>query len=99
MHTTGRITAPFTDEQVAALNSYQMDGRFHPFTCGGSRDDAAHEAARAEHGLPEPGILVARREGWTCPGCGYTQSWAHAAMATPLGVPAAMTSASAPREA
>lgn len=34
------IEAPFTDEQVIALNEYQESGRFHPFTCANDGDDA-----------------------------------------------------------
>jgi hypothetical protein len=61
------ITAPWTPEQVAALNRYQQDGRYHPFTCGKSGSD----------------LLVAAADGWHClaPGCTYTQHWAHAFMA------------------
>jgi hypothetical protein len=29
-----KITAPWTPEQVEALNAYQQLGMFHPFTCG-----------------------------------------------------------------
>jgi hypothetical protein len=28
------IEAPWTDEQVAALNRHQAKGEYHPFTCG-----------------------------------------------------------------
>ena len=35
---SGRVVAPFDDEQVAALNAYQGAGVFHPFTCGACRD-------------------------------------------------------------
>lgn len=54
-------TAPFTDDEVDALNLYQASGVFHPFTCAnGDRFD-----------------LVASNSGWKCPYCGYTQDWAH----------------------
>ncbi len=76
-----RITAPFTPAQVDALNAYQREGRFHPFTCGGDRGDAAHAAEAEASGSGEPGLLVATPEGFRCPACSYTQPWAHAAMA------------------
>jgi hypothetical protein len=74
------LTAPFTSEQVDALNAFQKSGRMHPFTCGG------------EHVSGGP-YLVARRDGWHCSdpyaeGCGYTQNWAHAFMADPGAWPA-----------
>jgi phosphoglucomutase len=76
-----RIDAPFSDEQVAALNHYQRQGFFHPFTCG--EDDAEHveyaEANRDRH----VGLLVASRDGWHCPVCQYTQTWAHRFMTQP----------------
>lgn len=53
--------APFTDEQIAALNQFQADGRFHPYTCG---NDSTHAN------------LVATRDGWICPDCDYRQAWA-----------------------
>jgi hypothetical protein len=61
------IKAPFTREQVNALNSWQQ--RFHPFTCGGNRKDEKH--------LDGQGILVATPDGWVCPYCDYKQDWAH----------------------
>lgn len=30
-----KLKAPFTEEQVIALNKYQEFGQFHPFTCSG----------------------------------------------------------------
>lgn len=65
-----RIVPPWSPDQVAALNRYQKDGRFHPFTCGSSGDD----------------VLVATTDGWHCPtpGCTYQQHWAHAFMAEAL---------------
>lgn len=72
---TDRIYAPFTPEQVAALNHWQTRGGMHPFTCG------------AEHDGPAP-TLIAEADGWHCPGtltatCDYRQDWAHAFMAEP----------------
>lgn len=83
---TDQIRAPWTPEQVAALNRFQREGGMHPFTCGG------------EHapGLP---VLVARIDGWHCSdpygeGCDYRQDWAHPFMADPDAWP--QTPASAP---
>jgi fido (protein-threonine AMPylation protein) len=61
-----RIDAPFTPEQVQALNEYQEKLCFHPFTCG----NGSHHR-----------ILVATPDGWVCRDCDYTQNWAHAFMA------------------
>jgi hypothetical protein len=62
-----KAKAPWTAEQVDALNRWQRAGWVHPFTCtghegGGDRD------------------LVATRRGWICCHCDYTQDWAHAFM-------------------
>lgn len=63
------LNAPWTPEQVEALNARQRDGKFHPYTCGsGNRTDSAH--------LDGTGILVATAGGWVCPYCDYRQSWA-----------------------
>jgi hypothetical protein len=67
----GIVEAPWTDQQVAALNRWQHAGHVHAFTC-----PSHHEESR---------ILIARSDGWHCPGCGYTQTWAHAMMT--LGPP------------
>jgi hypothetical protein len=72
---TDQIRAPWTPEQVAALNRFQLRGGMHPFTCG------------ASHAGPSP-ALVARPDGWHCPGtyrapCDYRQDWAHRFMADP----------------
>jgi ribosomal protein S27AE len=63
---TGTIVAPWTDEQVAALNRFQTCGFVHEFTCGND-----HAGGR---------VLVAHRDGWQCPSCNYTQNWAHRLM-------------------
>lgn len=57
-----KITTPFSEEQVKALNAYQETGVFHPFTCG---IDSRHRD------------LVATPDGWICPDCFYKQNWAH----------------------
>ncbi|GLP64265.1 hypothetical protein TUSST3_08850 [Streptomyces sp. TUS-ST3] len=66
------IRAPWTPEQVDALNAFQRRGGMHPFTCGG------------EH-TPASPALVAYTDGWRCPqpygeSCDYRQDWAHAFM-------------------
>lgn len=55
-----QVRAPFTAEQVANINEYQEQGRFHPFTCGG-------EKCRE--------TLVAHEDGLHCPKCDYRQFW------------------------
>lgn len=67
------IFAPWTDEQVAALNRFQVESGMHPFTCGGTRFDEKH----GDTGWR----LIATRGGWICSGCDYTQDWAHTHMA------------------
>lgn len=63
-----KIVAPFTEEQVKALNGWQQWGQTHSFTC------PAHST--------EP--LKAKTDGWHCEiaDCGYTQNWAHDFMAS-----------------
>ncbi|MFF7527322.1 hypothetical protein [Streptomyces pseudovenezuelae] len=73
---TDIIRAPWTPDQVAALNEFQHRGGVHPFTCGG------------DHAPGSP-VLIAREDGWHCPQpygepCDYTQDWAHAFMADRL---------------
>lgn len=51
----------FTPEEVKSLNEYQRSKYWHPFTCGNGCDVN----------------LIASVEGWSCPGCEYTQDWAH----------------------
>jgi hypothetical protein len=63
------IRAPFTPEQVEALNRYQQGGWMHPFTCGRCRDRLG--------GGPYQRSLVATEAGWVCETCDYTQDWAH----------------------
>lgn len=61
-----RIRAPFTPEQVDALNAHQADGRMHPYTCV------------QWHGEPaDRRDLVATTRGWICRYCDYQQDWAH----------------------
>jgi hypothetical protein len=77
---TDLIHAPWTAEQVTALNAFQHHGRMHPFTCG------------ATHASGQSPVLVATNSGWVCPDpqCVYRQDWAHAFMAAPaVSVPSA----------
>lgn len=63
------LKAPWTDEQVAALNRYQAGRWMHPFTCGGHN-------CRSN--------LLATNAGWICPNCNnYKQDWAHEFMTDP----------------
>jgi hypothetical protein len=68
---TGKITAPFTDDQVKSLNAYQVSGVMHPFTCAHCRDQLGTYA----DGVFNDRLLVATNEGWTCPTCDTTQDW------------------------
>ncbi|MFJ3200968.1 hypothetical protein [Streptomyces sp. NPDC086989] len=70
---TEPITAPWTSEQVQALNDYQERGDMHPYTCG-----ALHPSGRSP-------VLDATHSGWVCPdpACGYTQDWAWAIATRP----------------
>jgi hypothetical protein len=72
----GQICAPFTPEQVEALNEFQTAGQMHPFTCA-NRGDEGHIRREGS----DLGQLIATPNGWTCPDCDYTQDWAHDFMA------------------
>ncbi len=67
--TPGIIEAPFTTQQVAAINAHQRS-RFHPLTCcsavnpNNCRDRFGVEAR-----------LVALRDGLFCETCDYVQTW------------------------
>ncbi|CAM5263514.1 hypothetical protein [Streptomyces badius] len=73
---TDTITAPWSSEQVAALERFQTTSDMHPFTCGADR-----------HSLSPR--LVPSHSGWYCPdpACDYRQDWAHAFMADPTTWP------------
>lgn len=68
------LRAPWTSEQIAALNAFQHNGRFHPFTCG---TDSGHR------------VLLATPDGWVCEDCEYRQTWAHEFMAQKVASPGA----------
>lgn len=62
------LRAPFTEDQVEAINAFQANRRNHPFTCG-------------TEGCRE--VLAAHVDGMKCPKCGYVQEWVHSFMAEP----------------
>jgi hypothetical protein len=68
-----KIYAPWDLDTVHALNDFQAQGKFHPFTCGAE--------ATGDH--PSGVSLVAALGGWHCPrdDCDYTQGWAWTFMA------------------
>lgn len=71
------VEAPFTEEQVDNINDYQTSYTFHPFTCCSPEDIEECLRAKGE----DDGILIASKEGLTCP-CGkYKQDWVHEFMA------------------
>jgi hypothetical protein len=63
-----KITAPWSPEQVAALQAWQDAGYVHELTC---RHNGL-PAGRKHH------ALVAQRDGLWCPTCGHIQTWAPA---------------------
>ena len=65
MSSDNMIRAPWTDAQVEALNAWQQRGDVHEYTCPYSHDDGSR-------------VLIATRDGWVCPSCGYRQRWAYA---------------------
>lgn len=67
--------APWTDEEVDALNIWQASPNVHPFTCP-NRGDGSHEEVEGE----DLGQLLATEDGWVCLDCDYEQKWAHAFM-------------------
>lgn len=54
------IRPPWTNEEVVALNKFQSDGSWHPFTCPNDTSKS----------------LIATKDGWVCPDKDYTQFWA-----------------------
>jgi hypothetical protein len=78
-----KVCAPWTKEQVAALDRWQRCDWVHPFTCGGERRDVAHLLYAEAAGHKDFGVLVATPDGWLCPTCNYRQNWAHEFMFHP----------------
>ena len=67
--------APWTEDQVAALQSHQENPRVHPYTCT-QRDLPGHKEYAQKNGQYDHGMLVPTPNGWVCPVCSYTQNWA-----------------------
>jgi hypothetical protein len=68
----GKLTAPFTRDEVWSLNAYQDAQIFHPYTCPNC--DILRWGSNMR--------LVATALGWVCRntrenGCQYVQYWAH----------------------
>ena len=75
------IEAPWTAEQVETLNRLQRGELYgHPYTCP-HRGEVPHHDNGHDHGC-----LVATKDGWWCPDCGYTQIWAHASSLKAMSV-------------
>ena len=68
------LELPWTEKQVDGLNQWQAASWTESYTC----------EERSRHPL-DPGILVARTDGWHCPveGCTYVQKWALVVTAHP----------------
>lgn len=65
------LIAPWADEQVETLNRLQRGELYgHPYTCPNRGDVPHHDNGN------DKGCLVATKNGWWCPDCGYTQDWA-----------------------
>jgi hypothetical protein len=60
------IIAPFSANQVEAINKYQDNDFVHPLTCGNNRTDENHTDGE--------GILKATKDGLICPFCDYKQN-------------------------
>jgi hypothetical protein len=82
----GKVTVPWTADQVASLNAYQRSGVFHEYTCPNMHpvrcpDRQCRDSTwdhECQEGTESHGVLVATPSGWHCPkGCGFTQDWAH----------------------
>lgn len=59
------MKAPWTTQEVEALNYMQHCGMLHPYTCD-RRNDGNH---------PDNAVLVPTKDGWVCPHCSYKQDW------------------------
>lgn len=78
----------FTPEIVNELNTRQMSGSTHPYTCCGGdentpsckRRDSSNRRYQGEiipYTSENEGVLIATENGWICP-CGqYKQNWYH----------------------
>lgn len=75
-----RLNAPWTQQQVDAINEFQKLGFVHEFTCGEHSDVPLHACSSEMY--------------CSVPHCGYSQTWVHDFMADkskhpkkPFGVP------------
>lgn len=55
-----KVLEPYTSTQVININTFQVSGKMHPFTCG---NDSSHP------------VLVAFQNGMFCMSCEYMQDW------------------------
>lgn len=71
----GKLVAPWSEEQVDAINDWQECDYVHPFTCPCDHPETEDQSS-----------LVATEAGLYCPepSCEYEQSWVHAYMADPV---------------
>lgn len=70
------VKAPFTEEQIVKINSFQENDATHEFTCCGPENIPECTRSSGESN----GTLVAYKENLICP-CGkYTQDWVHEEM-------------------
>ncbi len=66
------MNTSWTQDQVEQLNRLQRGELFgHPYTCP-NRSIMPHH-----YNGHDTGCLVATKNGWWCPDCGYTQDWFH----------------------
>lgn len=83
------LHAPWTERQVQLINEFQQHGQYRAETCDNhypkhdGMDDEhhtdmskAHEDYKEAHGLRQRGQMTATRDGFVCPVCGDTQTYA-----------------------
>jgi hypothetical protein len=72
------IQAPFTDDQIAALTTFQRAAGAAAMRCEG----IGHQSDSATPGFQAAPILIAVREGWICPdpACRARTYWAPASL-------------------
>lgn len=67
-----KIQAPFTVDEVQALERRQADERCHPYTCNASH--GTHSACKLDS-HPDTARLIPTTYGWVCQYCNYKQEW------------------------
>ena len=80
------IHAPWTDRQVYLINQFQQFGQYGAETCGNhypkrdhrkaTRMSKRHEAYQEKHGLRLRGQMTATPQGFVCPVCKDTKTYA-----------------------